>query len=77
MNDVLKNLAPNAAASAAVTVVNTDWSRVDLSGVTAAQTVSYTTGTPSYMRFKAAYVRTAAGVTNGDVKGVATFTITY
>ena len=77
MNDVLKNLAPNAANSAAVTVVNTDWSRVDLSGVNAAQTVAYTAGTPSYLRFKAAYVRTGSGVTTGDVNGVATFTLPY
>ncbi|MGP3367449.1 hypothetical protein [Klebsiella quasipneumoniae] len=39
--------------------------------------IAYTAGTPSFMRYKAAYVKTANGVTDGAVKGVATFTITY
>ena len=51
-------------------------SRVSFTGTTA-KTIAYTAGTPSYMRYKAAYVKTANGVTDGAVKGVATFTISY
>ncbi|MEE7533659.1 type 1 fimbrial protein [Klebsiella huaxiensis] len=76
MNDVLTNTAAAPATNAAVTVVNTDGSRVQFTGATA-QTIAYTSTAPSYMRFKAAYVKTAAGVTDGAVKGVATFTISY
>lgn len=77
-DNVLTNTAVNPAANAAVTVVNTDGSRVSFTGTAAtAKTVSYAAGTPSYMRYKAAYVKTAAGVTEGAVKGVATFTISY
>lgn len=76
MEDVLTNTAANKAANAAVTVVNTDGSRVKFNGATA-QNIAYVAGTPSFMRFKAAYVKTAEGVTEGDVKGVAIFTVTY
>lgn len=75
-NDVLTNTAVSPAASAAVTVVNTDGSRVSFDGTTS-KAIAYTAGTPSYMRYKAAYVKTASGVTEGAVKGVATFTISY
>lgn len=74
--NVLTNTASNAADNAAVTIVNTDGSRIKFDG-TAAKPVAYTAGTPSYMRFKAAYVKTAANVTEGAVKGVAVFTISY
>jgi type 1 fimbria pilin len=76
MTDVLTNTAVSPAASAAVTVVNTDATRVNFDG-SIAQTIAYTAGSPSYMRFKAAYVKTGANVTEGAVKGVATFTISY
>ena len=75
-DDVLTNTAVNPATNAAVTVVNTDGSRVSFTGTTA-KTIAYTAGTPSNLRYKAAYVKTANGVTDGAVKGVATFTITY
>ncbi|AYZ17478.1 fimbrial protein [Klebsiella pasteurii] len=75
-DNVLTNTAVNPATNAAVTVVNTDGSRVSFTGTTP-KVVAYTAGTPSYLRYKAAYVKTAAGVTDGAVKGVATFTITY
>ena len=75
-DNVLTNTAVNPATNAAVTVVNTDGSRVSFTGTTP-KVVAYTASTPSYMRYKAAYVKTAAGVTDGAVKGVATFTISY
>lgn len=75
-DNVLTNTAVNPAANAAVTVVNTDGSRVSFTG-TSPKVVAYTAGTSSYMRYKAAYVKTANNVTEGAVKGVATFTISY
>ena len=73
---MLTNTAASPATNAAVTVVNTDGTRVSFTGTTP-QIVAYTAGTPSYLRYKAAYVKTANGVTDGAVKGVATFTISY
>ncbi|MBA7843772.1 type 1 fimbrial protein [Klebsiella sp. RHBSTW-00484] len=75
-DNILTNTAVSPATNAAVTVVNTDGSRVSFTGTTP-KVVAYTAGTPSFMRYKAAYVKTAAGVTDGAVKGVATFTISY
>ena len=75
-DNVLTNTAASPATNAAVTVVNTDGTRVSFTGTTP-QVVAYTAGTPSYLRYKAAYVKTANGVTDGAVKGVATFTISY
>ncbi|WJD75171.1 type 1 fimbrial protein [Klebsiella michiganensis] len=75
-NNVLTNTAANPATNAAVTVVNTDGTRVSFTGTTP-KVIAYTAGTPSYLRYKAAYVKTANGVTDGAVKGVATFTISY
>lgn len=74
--DILSNEAANPAANAAIALLQSDSTRVKFDG-TGAQTVAYTAGTPSVLNYKAAYVKTAAGVTAGDVKGVATFTITY
>lgn len=76
MTDVLTNTASSPAQDSSVTVVNTNWSRVDLTGATAAQTITYS-GNPVWMRFKAAYVRTGGTVSEGNVKGVATFTVSY
>ncbi|CAM4038160.1 type 1 fimbrial protein [Klebsiella grimontii] len=75
-DNVLTNTAVGPATNAAVTLVNTDGSRVSFTGTTA-QTIDYKPSQISYMRFKAAYVKTAAGVKDGAVKGVATFTISY
>jgi type 1 fimbria pilin len=75
-NDVLTNTAVSPAAGAAVTVVTTDGSRVSFDGTTFEE-VDFNATIPSYMRYKAAYVKTASGVTEGAVKGVATFTISY
>ena len=75
-DDVLTNSAASPATNAAVTVVNTDGTRVSFTGTTP-KVIAYTAGTPSYLRYKAAYVKTANGVTDGAVKGVATFTISY
>lgn len=75
-DNVLTNTAGTPATNAAVTVVNTDATRVSFTGATP-KVVAYTAGVPSYMNFRAAYVKTAAGVTEGAVKGVATFTISY
>lgn len=75
-DNVLTNTAAIPAANAAVTIVKDDGTRVSFTGATP-EVVAYTAGIPSYMRYKAAYVKTAAGVTDGAVKGVATFTIDY
>ncbi|WP_368543975.1 fimbrial protein [Enterobacter soli] len=75
--DILTNQAASPAKNAALALMNSnDSSRVKFDGSTA-QTVAYTAGTPATLKYKAAYVKTAAGVEAGDVKGVATFTITY
>lgn len=76
LDDVLTNTAASPATNAAVTVVNTDGTRVSFTGTTP-KVIAYTAGTPSYLRYKAAYIKTANGVTDGAVKGVATFTISY
>lgn len=74
--DILSNEAATPAANTGIALLNTDSSRVKFDG-TGAATVAYTAGTPTMLRYKAAYVKTANGVTAGDVKGVATFTISY
>lgn len=74
--DILSNEAAKPATNAAIALINSDSSRVKFDG-TGAKTVAYTANTPVLLKYKAAYVKTAANVTPGDVKGVATFTITY
>ncbi len=74
--DVLSNEAASPATNAAIAMIHSDSTRVKFDG-TGSKTVSYTAGTPTMLNYKAAYVKTAEGVTPGDVKGVATFTITY
>lgn len=74
--DILTNQAANPAKNAGLALINSDSTRVKFDG-SAPKTISYTKDTPATLSYKAAYVKTAAGVEAGDVKGVATFTITY
>lgn len=74
--DILTNQAANPAKNAGLALINSDSTRVKFDGTTA-KTVSYTKDAPALVTYKAAYVKTAAGVEAGEVKGVATFTITY
>lgn len=73
---ILTNEAANPAAKTGIALINGDSTRVKFDG-TEAKTVAYKAGSPTILSYKAAYVKTASGVTAGDVKGVATFTITY
>lgn len=74
--DILSNQAASPAKNAALALINSDSTRVKFDG-SAPKTVSYTKDAPTLLSYKAAYVKTAAGVEAGDVKGIATFTITY
>lgn len=74
--DILTNQAANPAKNAGLALINSDSSRVKFDGSTP-KTVTYSKDAPSLLTYKAAYVKTAAGVEAGEVKGVATFTITY
>jgi len=74
--DILSNQAAKPATNAGLALINSDSTRVKFDG-SASKTIAYTKDTPTLLSYKAAYVKTAAGVTAGDVKGVATFTITY
>ncbi len=74
--DILSNQAANPAKNTGLALINSDSTRVTFDG-TGSKTISYTKDTPTLLTYKAAYVKTAAGVEAGDVKGVATFTITY
>lgn len=74
--DILSNQAANPAKNAGLALINSDSSRVKFDG-SAPKTVSYVKTAPTLLSYKAAYVKTAAGVEAGAVKGVATFTITY
>lgn len=75
MADVLSNQAANPAGNTGIALINNDSTRVKFDGSTV-KTIAYT-GAPALLTYKAAYVKTAETVTAGDVKGVATFTITY
>ncbi|URN99639.1 fimbrial protein [Leclercia adecarboxylata] len=74
--DILTNQAANPAKNTGLALINSDSTRVKFDG-TSPKTIAYTSTTPTLLSYKAAYVKTAAGVTAGEVKGVATFTITY
>lgn len=74
--DILSNQAAKPAKNAALALINSDSTRVKFDG-SAPTTIAYTKNAPTLLSYKAAYVKTAAGVEAGDVKGVATFTITY
>lgn len=76
MDDVLTNTAAGAATNASVTVLKTNGTRINFTGGTP-EVVPFTAGQASTVYYKAAYVKTANGVTDGAVKGVATFTISY
>ncbi|WP_434665850.1 fimbrial protein [Klebsiella sp. B345] len=76
MDDVLTNTAAGGAKNASVAVIKTDGSRISLTGATP-DVVPFVAGKASTVFYKAAYVKTANGVTQGPVKGVATFTISY
>lgn len=77
MTNVLVNqIASGAASNVGVTLLNKDDSRINFDG-SHSQTIAYTPGTPVYLRYKATYVKTAANVTPGDVKGTAVMTISY
>lgn len=66
---MLTNTAASPATNAAVTVVNTDGTRVKASLVRLKKLLLIPPGTPSYLRYKAAYVKTANSVTGGaDLK---------
>ncbi|URO01168.1 type 1 fimbrial protein [Leclercia adecarboxylata] len=75
-NVLLNQIASGAAQNASVTLINRDNSRINFDG-SHSQTVAYQYGTPTYLRYKATYVRTAANVTPGEVKGTAVMTISY
>ncbi|MEB6379562.1 type 1 fimbrial protein [Leclercia adecarboxylata] len=74
--DILSNQAANPAKNAGLALINSDSTRVQFDG-SKPKTVAYASDTPTLLTYKAAYVKTAAGVEAGEVKGVATFTITY
>ena len=74
--DILNNEAAKPAQNAALAMLHKDSSRVKFDG-TDVKTIAYKAGTPTILSYKAAYVKTADGVTVGDVKGVTTFTVTY
>lgn len=77
MTDVLTNqITTGAATNAAVTLLNDDNSRINFDG-THSKTIAYTSGTPAFVRYKATYVKTAANVTAGNVKGTALMTLSY
>lgn len=81
LKDVLFNsAASDAAKNAAVTVLDDNGAvkngRIDFTGATPT-VVDFTAGKETVLKYKAAYVKTAAGVTDGNVKGVAVFTVSY
>lgn len=77
MTDVLLNqMASGAATNAAVTLINYDNSRINFDG-SDSQTLAFTPGTPTYLRYKATYVKTAENVVAGAIKGTAVMTILY
>jgi len=77
MTNVLTNqIASGAAGNTAVTLLENDNSRINFDG-SHSKTIAYTSGTPTFMRYKATYVKTAEKVTPGNVKGTAVMTISY
>lgn len=77
MDDVLRNdIAANPAGNAAITLINYDNSRIKLDG-SSDKTVAFNPGTPTIVRYKTTYVKTANGVTPGDIKGISVFTVSY
>ncbi|MEB6377487.1 fimbrial protein [Leclercia adecarboxylata] len=77
MSDVLVNqITTGAAGNAAITLINYDNSRINFDG-SHNETITYSPGTPSFVRYKATYVKTAESVTAGNVKGTAVMTISY
>lgn len=77
MDNVLVNeITTNPARNATITLVNYDNSRIKLDG-SSTKTVAFTPGAPTLVRYKATYVKTANGVTAGDIKGTSVFTISY
>lgn len=77
MEDVLTNqVTSGAATNASVTLINNDNSRIKFDG-SDTKLVAYTPGAPTFLRYKATYVKTANNVTAGEVKGTAIMTISY
>ncbi|MEG1210725.1 MAG: fimbrial protein [Leclercia sp.] len=78
MTDVLVNqITTDAAENASITLINNDNSRISFDGSNS-QTIAYTPGSTTFVRYKATYVKTAASaVTTGSVKGTAVMTISY
>ncbi|WP_058912481.1 fimbrial protein [Entomohabitans teleogrylli] len=77
-NDILDNEAAAPAAGVGLGMTRNS-ARVKFDGSAAStMTEAYTVGTPTILTYKVSYVKLpGATVTKGDVKGVATFTITY
>lgn len=73
--DILNNEAASPAGNTGIALLNADSTRVKFDGSTTTK-ITYN-ATNTLLTYKAAYVKTAATATAGDVKGVATFTITY
>lgn len=73
--DILNNEAANPAGNTGIALINTDSTRVKFDGSSTTK-VTYNASN-TLLSYKAAYVKTAETATAGDVKGVATFTITY
>lgn len=73
--DILNNEAANPAGNTGIALLNSDSTRVKFDG-TSTTKVTYNAAN-TLVAYKAAYVKTAETATAGDVKGVATFTITY
>lgn len=73
--DILSNEAANPAGNTGIALINADSTRVKFDGSSTTK-VTYNPSN-TLLTYKAAYVKTAETATAGDVKGVATFTITY
>ena len=75
-NVLLNDVATGAAGNAAITVMNYDNSRIKLDGSNN-QKVAFKPGTPTIVKYKTTYVKTANNVTPGSIVGSSVFTISY